>query len=159
MEEEEGKVESPEAKKKRFLDRWSSIINEDVQSLTRDPSEQRPLSRAYLSVCSASRSQNKQAQDEKNQSIDYIADSSKKKVNFKEEQVRSRIRSNIISAGFPTMKVDEVFGNIDRLPESLVQAYYDMIVEDLKERVRKDPDYQNKKGPDGKSPFEFLDRL
>ena len=88
-----------------------------------------------------------------------MADSSKKKVNFKEEQVRSRIRSNIISAGFPTMKVDEVFGNIDRLPESLVKAYYDMIVEDLKERVRKDPDYQNNKGPDGKSPFEFLDKL
>ena len=159
MEEEEGKVESPEAKKKRFLDSWSSIINEDVQSMTRDPAEQRPLSRAYLSVCSARRSQNKQAQDEKNQSIDYMADSSKKKVNFKEEHVRSRIRSNIISAGFPTMKVDEVFGNIDRLPESLVQAYYDMIVEDLKDRVRNDPDYQNKKGPDGKSPFEFLDKL
>ena len=131
MEEEEGKSESAEAKKKRFLDRWSSIISDDVQSMIRDPPVQRPLSRAYLSVCSASRSQNKQAQDEKNQSIDYMADISKKKVNFKEEHVRSRIRSNLISAGFPTMKVDEVFGNIDRLPETLVQAYYDMIVEDL----------------------------
>jgi len=67
MEEvEESKDESPEAKKKRFLERWSSIINEDVAGMTRDPPVQRPLSRAYLSVCPASRAQNKQVQEEKN---------------------------------------------------------------------------------------------
>jgi hypothetical protein len=38
MEEvEESKDESPEAKKKRFLDRWSNIINEDISVMTRDP--------------------------------------------------------------------------------------------------------------------------
>lgn len=157
MEEEESKDESPEAKKKRFLERWSSIINEDVQAMIRDPPAQRPLSRAYLSVCPVSRTQNKQVQEEKNKSIDYMADSSKKHANFKEEHVKSRIRSNLISAGFPTMKVDEVFGNIDKLPESLVESYYEMVIEDLKERLKNDPDYQSKKGPNGKSPFEYLD--
>lgn len=88
-----------------------------------------------------------------------MADISKKNANFKEEHVKARIRSNLISAGFPTMKVDEVFGNIDKLPESLVQAYYDMVVEDLRERVKNDPDYQSKKGPDGKSQFDYLDKL
>ena len=61
MEEvEEQKDESPEAKKKRFLERWSTIINDDVVNMSRDPPVQRPLSRAYLSVCPASRGNNKQ---------------------------------------------------------------------------------------------------
>jgi len=61
MEEvEEQKDESPEAKKKRFLERWSTIINDDVANMSRDPPVQRPLSRAYLSVCPASRANNKQ---------------------------------------------------------------------------------------------------
>jgi hypothetical protein len=75
-----------------------------------------------------------------------MADITKKHANFKEEHVKSRIRSNLISAGFPTLKVDEVFAEVEKLPESLVQAYYDMIVEDMKERIKHDPDYQNKKG-------------
>jgi predicted SnoaL-like aldol condensation-catalyzing enzyme len=64
--------------------------------MTREPPVQRPLSRAYLSVCSASRSQNKQVQDEKNASVDYMADVTKKHANFKEEHVRARVRSNLI---------------------------------------------------------------
>jgi hypothetical protein len=47
-------------------------------------------------------------------------------------------------------------GNIERMPESLVQAYYEMVLEDLRERLQKDPDYQRKKG-DGQ--FESLDKL
>lgn len=155
-EHEESKNESPEAKRKRFLDRWSAIINEDTAAMARDPPVQRPLSRAYLSVCPASRTQNKQVQEEKNKSIDYMADISKKHANFKEEHVRARIRSNLITAGFPTMKVDEVMGNIDRLPDSLVQSYYEMVIEDLKERLSHDPDYHNKKG---QGHFNYLDKL
>jgi hypothetical protein len=34
-----------------------------------------------------------------------------------------------------------------------------MVIEDLKERLESDPDYQNKKGPDGRSQFEYLDKL
>ena len=70
-----------------------------------------------------------------------MADITKKNANFKEEHVRAKIRANIINGGYPTMKVDEVFSNIDKLPDSLVQAYYDMITEDLKDRLKNDPDY------------------
>ena len=37
-----------------------TIINDDVANMSRDPPVQRPLSRAYLSVCPASRANNKQ---------------------------------------------------------------------------------------------------
>ncbi len=85
-----------------------------------------------------------------------MADISKKNANFKEEHVRARVRSNLITAGFPTMKVDEVMSNIERLPDLLVQSYYEMVIEDLKERLSHDPDYQNKKG---QGHFNYLDKL
>jgi hypothetical protein len=43
------------------------------------------------------------------------------------------------------LKVDEVLANVERLPESLVHAYYEMMREDLQNRVRNDPDYREKK--------------
>ena len=46
--------------------------------------------------------------------------------------MRARVRSNLMTAGFPQLKVDEVLGNIDKLPDSLVEAYYEMVREDLK---------------------------
>ena len=54
------------------------------------------------------------------------------------------------------MKVDEVMSNIDRMPESLVHSYYEMVLEDIKERLKNDPDYQVKKG---QGQFDFLDKL
>jgi hypothetical protein len=89
-----------------------------------------------------------------------MADITKKKgTDFKEENVRQRVRANLMTAGFPSAKVDEVLSNIEKMPESLVQAYYEMIVEEVKERLKEDPDYQSKKRADGKSQFEYLDRL
>ena len=49
-------------------------------------------------------------------------------------------------------------GNVDSLPEELVQSYYDMLKEDIKERLKEDEDYQEKKH-DGNSPYPDLDRL
>ena len=51
------------------------------------------------------------------------------------------IRGNLLSAGYPQVKVDEVMGNISTLPESLVGAYYEMLREDVKDRIENDPDY------------------
>jgi hypothetical protein len=56
------------------------------------------------------------------------------------------------------LKVDEVLSNVEGLPESLVQSYYDMMKEDLKDRINNDPDYRDKK-QSGSSQFEYLDRL
>jgi hypothetical protein len=64
-----------------------------------------------------------------------------------------------MSAGFPQLKVDEVLGNIEKLPDSLVEAYYEMVREDLKQRTSNDPDYREKKRQDGSTPYEYLDRL
>lgn len=117
--------------------------------------KQRPLSRAYLSICPVAKAQNKQTQDEKNQSIDYLAN----KVTDKEEHVRARVRANLLSAGFPQVKVDEVMGTIDKLPDSLVESYFEMIKDDFKTRIKNDPDYRDKKKSDGSTPFSFLDKL
>lgn len=69
------------------------------------------------------------------------------------------IRRNLIQTGYPSARVDEVMATVHEMPESLVKAYYDMVREDIKERLRNDPDYQEKSGSDGKSPYEYLDKL
>ena len=48
---------------------------------------------------------------------------------------------------------------VQEMPASLVKAYYDMVREDIKERLRNDPDYQEKKAQEGKSQYEYLDKL
>ena len=48
---------------------------------------------------------------------------------------------------------------IESLPESLVQAYYDMLREDISERLKDDEDYKEKKDQSGKTPYEYLDKL
>ena len=94
---EEEKEETPEDKRARFMNKWQSVINKDVEQMNAHPPVQRPLSRAYLSICPVAKLQNKQAQDEKNQSIDYLST----KVGDKETHVRARVRANLMSSGFP----------------------------------------------------------
>lgn len=62
-----------------------------------------------------------------------------------------------MSSGFPQAKVDEVMGTIDKLPDSLVSSYYEMIREDLKNRIQNDPDYRDKKRQNGSTPYNYLD--
>ncbi len=64
-----------------------------------------------------------------------------------------------MKAGYPQAKVDEVMGEIDHLPESLVQAYYDMVKEDIANRVHNDNDYKARKSGTGRSGYDDLDRL
>ena len=71
--EEEAKDETPEQKRIRFNQKWQNIIEADVEAMEEDEITQRPLSRAYLSLCPSSRMTNKQVQDEKNQSNTYLA--------------------------------------------------------------------------------------
>lgn len=132
--EEEQKDISPELLKKRFWDKWRQTIDEDFEDLQDEPADQRPLSRAYLSLCPANRTSNKQVQDEKTSSQDYLAQG--QKLNFKEDHVRQTIRANLMKAGFPQQKVDEVMGNVEHLPAELVGSFYEMMREDLRERIR-----------------------
>ena len=156
--EEEQKNETPEQKRQRFLSKWDKVIAEDVEVMSSQPLiQQRPLSRAYLSLCPSNRSSNKQVQDEKNSANDYFA--SAQKENFQEIHVKQAIIANLMKAGFPQQKVDEVMGNVEHLPESLVQSYYDMLREDLTQRVQNDQDYQEKKSQGGATHYEHLDKL
>ena len=158
--EEESKEESPETIRKRFMSKWQAVIDRDVEQMASPPHKQRPLSRAYLSLCPSSRVSNKQVQDEKNSANEYLAHgANKKKEHFKEENVKQTIRANLMTAGYPQAKVDEAMGKVDSLPESLVHSYYEMLREDVINRVRNDPDFNDKRGPDGKTPYEYLDKL
>lgn len=65
MEEEETKEESPEVKKERFLNKYKQLMEKDQQAMEQAP-QQRPLSRAYLSLCPINKSQNKNVEEEKN---------------------------------------------------------------------------------------------
>ncbi len=80
---EESKTETAEQKRQRFLSKWEKTISEDEQA---EEVKQRPLSRAYLSLCPANRASNKQVQDEKTKGQDYLATGQKE--NFKENHVR-----------------------------------------------------------------------
>lgn len=135
MEDEEVKEETPEIKKQRFYSKWQATIEEDQKEMEQ-MQEQRPLSRAYLSLCPATRSTNKTVQDEKKGHADYLVDDPmKKNPHFKEEFVRQKIRRNLMDAGYPQAKVDEVMGTVQGMPESLVTAYFDMLKEDIKHRL------------------------
>ena len=48
---EEEKEESVEAKKERFLKKYQQVIDSDLEVIESSESVQRPLSRAYLSLC------------------------------------------------------------------------------------------------------------
>lgn len=59
--QEEAKNESPEEKRARFFKKWDQVIKQDVEEIQQNgPVQQRPLSRAYLSLCPANRASNKQ---------------------------------------------------------------------------------------------------
>lgn len=81
-----------------------------------------------MSLCPIARSQNKQVLEEKKGNSDYIAEEPhKKNANFKEDQVKQKIRKNLMDAGYSQTTVDDVMKNVQSLPETLVQAYYDML--------------------------------
>ena len=149
---EEEKDESPEARKRRFMTKWDKVIEQDVEAMAQRDSTQRPLSRAYLSLCPANRASNKQVQEERATHVDYLAKGQKE--NFKENNVRQVLRGALTKAGFPSAKVDEVMSNVEALPDSLVSAYYNMVREEIRERLRVDDDFKERR-----SSYPNLDKL
>jgi hypothetical protein len=74
--------------------------------------------------------------DEKRSGTDYILeDPSTKKVNYKEDHVKQKIRKNLLDAGYPQAMVSQVMDKVQSLPESLVEAYYLMVKDDFKKRL------------------------
>lgn len=50
-EEEEDKEETGETKRQRLFAKWQKVIEEDAEQMATTELKQRPLSRAYLSLC------------------------------------------------------------------------------------------------------------
>lgn len=69
--------------------------------------------------------------------------------------MRQTIRHNLMTAGFPQQKVDEVLANVEHLPPELVTSYYEMLREEIRDRAVNDRDYKQA----GKGRFEHLDKL
>lgn len=102
---------------------------------------QRPFGRAYLSLDPFNKSNNIQVEEEKkSQDATYLVDRNAKG-KTPGEYLRASIRRNVIEHGYSTQKVDEVFKDVQELPESLVKAFYDMTRSDIKDRISSDSDY------------------
>jgi hypothetical protein len=55
--------------------------------------------------------------------------------------VRQVLRGALTKVGFPSAKVDEVMSSVEALPDSLVSAYYDMVRDEIRDRLRQDDDF------------------
>lgn len=74
--------------------------------------------------------------------------------------MKDKIRKSLIDSGFATAKVDEVFKDLDKLPEELVNSYIDMSKQEVKDRLAKDEDYQEIKKSDHTTlNYEYLDKF
>lgn len=58
--------------------------------------------------------------------------------------MRQVLRGALTKVGFPSAKVDEVMSNVEALPESLVASYYDMVRDEIRDRLRQDDDFEAK---------------
>lgn len=67
--------------------------------------------------------------------------------------VRDRIRRSLIDSGYPTAKVDEVFKEVEKIPDELVESYVELLKENVKERLDIDEDYKDAKN---NSKYEYL---
>eukprot|EP00347_Sterkiella_histriomuscorum_P022410 403338593 len=143
--DEEEKVETQEQKRERFLQNYQSIISKD-QEIIQNQDEQNPLSRAYLSLCPVNKSQNIQVEEEKQtqETSNYLIDRTSKG-KTPAEYLRAQIRRTLIEFGYPSAKVDEVLSDVKEMPETLVQSYFNMLKQDIKERLADDEDYQDLK--------------
>lgn len=101
--------------------------------------DQRPLSRAYLSICPFNKGENQNAEEQKQSQQAYQKDKAQQKT--KDKLVREKIRRSLIDSGFPTAKVDEVFKDTIEIPPKLVDSYLKMVRENIKERLENDDDY------------------
>ena len=77
----------------------------------------------------------------------------------KEIIVREKVRRSLIDGGYASAKVDEVMKGIASIPESLVNAYFEMVKEDVKNRTKVDSDYQAYKTEPRGLNLENLDKL
>ena len=109
--------------------RFKAIIDADKAKMMQMDDEQRPLSRAYLSISSFTKTKALTKEEEKiTKAEGFHADRSKKLASMEAEpEVRDVIRKNLITGGgFPQARVEELIAKIPEIPPDLVKAYLDL---------------------------------
>tara|TARA_B110000285_G_C15107159_1_gene608716 strand:+ start:1699 stop:2142 length:444 start_codon:yes stop_codon:yes gene_type:complete len=142
--------------------KYEAIVKADKEKMS-DVS-QGPLSRAYISTSSFSKSNVLSKEEEKISTQDYHTDKQKKLDSLKAEpMVRDAIRRNLITGGnFPQAKVEEILQTVPTLPDELVEAYIKMQKSSIKYRLVDDEDFQaaqKSSDPITKDQFKNLQNL
>jgi hypothetical protein len=133
------------AARREVMLKFKAIIEADKVRMEDMEEEQKPLSRAYLSISSFTKGKTLSKDEEKITKADgYHADKNKKLSTMQgESEVRNIIRKNLITGGgFPQAKVEEVLSRVPTIPKELVQAYLDLQKSAIKYRLSEDEDYQ-----------------
>ena len=108
--------------------------------------DQKPLSRAYLSLSSFVKEKTLSKEEEKIKKAEGYHTDKKKKLEAMqvEPEVRNVIRKNLITGGgFPQARVEELMGKVPTIPAELVSAYLDLQKKTIKYRISEDDDYQS----------------
>lgn len=120
--------------------------------------QQRPLSRAYLSLCPFNKLYHSNKEEDKSGAKAYSADKFKPGKLGKTGNLKEKIRMALIDSGYPSAKVDDVFKEVSEMPSELVESYYEMLKENIKQRLHKDPDFKDiKKNRPGQ--YDHLDKF
>lgn len=132
------------AARKELMLKFKGIIDADKLRMKNMDEDQKPLSRAYLSISSFTKGKTLSKEEEKiTKSDGYHADKNKKLSTMQgESEVRNIIRKNLITGGgFPQAKVEEVLAKVPEIPKELVKAYLDLQKSAIKYRLSEDEDY------------------
>lgn len=141
-----------EQKRQAIYAKYKAQVDADKKFME-EAEEQNPLSRAYQTTCSFSKSKTLTVEEAKLQKRGYHADQDKKLNELRAgNEVREIIRKNLITGGgFPQAKVDEIFSNKKenqlKLPESLVKAFLEMQKATVKLRLSEDEDFKESTKP------------
>ena len=149
------KGESAEERRAKFLAKHKAMLDGD-QAKAEAMDEQNPPSRAYSSTCSLT-TQKTLAKDEADISRKAFMLESQKRLQAlsAEMELRNAIKRNLCTAGsLPQMKVEETMGKEDKLPNELVQAYFDMQKKCIKFRLSEDNDYKLATAPGAPNPTD-----
>ena len=94
-----------------------------------------------MSLCPFNKNSNKNAEEEKSNTASYQLESSKQPKMTREVNLREKIKLNLVDCGYPSSKVEEVLKDLTGIPDTLVDAYYEMVKEKIIARLNEDSDF------------------
>jgi len=109
--------------------KFKAILDADKARMAEMDDDQKPLSRAYVSISSFVKDKTMSKEEDKiSKKEGYHADRTKKLQTMgAEPEVRNVIRKNLITGGgFPQARVEELIAKVPEIPKELVEAYLDL---------------------------------